>query len=323
MASAIPKLGLAACVLALAAGAAQAQPAPTGAAAVAPPVTVPGSVRPGTIQDRARSFVEAYAAATPKIGQIPRWQDPPCVQVIGLPPDQAAQVKARVEEMARAVGLAAAPAQCATNVEIAFTAQPQQLVDSFIKGRESILGYYSRDPGAKTVTRPIQAWYVTATAGGAGSNAGWAFAFTGVPSQSGGNPTQMSAKVVDRPDSWSPTGCGDSVFTSCLRSQLENVFVVVDVGRAAGRSVGVLSDYVAMLVLSQPRALGGCQPLPSVTDLFVDGCAAGAANGVTAADAAYLTALYQANPEARKEAETTDIAGRMAKMLASSNVVAR
>jgi hypothetical protein len=63
--------------------------------------------------------------------------------------------------------------------------------------------------------------------------------------------------------------------------------------------------------------------LPSVTDLFVDGCAAGAADGVTAADAAYLTALYQANPEARKEAETTDIAGRMAKMLASSNVVAR
>jgi hypothetical protein len=85
-----------------------------------------------------------------------------------------------------------------------------------------------------------------------------------------------------------------------------------------------LSDYVAMVVLSQPRSLDSCQPLPSVTDLFASGCSGRAApDGLTPADAAYLTALYQANPEARKAGEQADIAGRMAKILGPAGVAAR
>jgi hypothetical protein len=60
-----------------------------------------------------------------------------------------------------------------------------------------------------------------------------------------------------------------------------------------------------------------------VTDLLVSGCAGGAPDGLTPADAAYLTALYQANPEARKVNEQSDIADRMAKMLVSSRAGAR
>jgi hypothetical protein len=128
---------------------------------------------------------------------------------------------------------------------------------------------------------------------------------------------------MDRPTVWSPTGCGISALTSCLQSTIVNVFMVVDTSKAQGKSVGVLSDYAAMLVLSQPRALGACQPLPSVTDLFVDGCPGGAPDGLTAADASYLTALYQANPEARAVNEQSDIAGRMTKMLGAPSAVAR
>jgi hypothetical protein len=301
------------CTLSAAATAAVAQPAPTKVA-----------LSTGDVSKQAFDFVQAYAASTPKIDQIPRWQDPLCVQVIGLPDAQAAQVKGRIEEVAKDVGVKAAPAGCAANVQIAFSAQPQRLVDNFVKGREWVLGYYYKDPGARTVTRPIQAWYVTATqTTAAAANQAFAFAYTGVPTQSSGNPTQTADKVVDSPTSWSPTGCGDSTFTSCLRSELMNVFVVVDTAKAQGKNVGVLSDYLAMVVLSQPRSLGACQPLPSVTDLFVDGCPGGAPDGVTAADAAYLTALYQANPEARKVNEQNDIAGRMAKMLTASNGAAR
>lgn len=285
--------------------------------------TAPVALTAGQAQKQAFDFVRAYSASTPKIDQIPRWSDPICAQVIGLPADQAAQVKARIEDVARAVGVTPAPAGCTANVEVAFAAQPQRLVDNFVKGREWVLGFYDRDPKTKVVTRPIQAWYATGTVGGAGGNAGWAFAYTGVPSQSSGNPTQLSAKVLDRPDKWSPTGCGDSTFTSCLQSALVNVFVVVDTSRVEGKSVGVLSDYVAMLALSQPRSLGACQPLPSVTDLFVGGCPGGAPDELTPADAAYLTALYQANPEARKVNEQADIADRMAKMLVPASTAAR
>lgn len=262
-------------------------------AAVAQTAPTKVALSSGDVGKQAFDFVQAYQAAAPKIDQIPRWQDPLCVQVIGLPDAQAAQVKGRIEEVAKDVGLSAAPAGCNANVQIAFTPQPQKLVDNFVKGREWVLGYYYKDPGVKTVTRPIQGWYVTATESRApGANQAFAFAYTGVPSQASGNPTQTANKVLDSPTSWSPTGCGDSTFTSCLRSELVNVFVVVDTVKAQGKSVGVLSDYLAMVVLSQPRALGAaCQPLPSVTDLFVDGCPGGPPGGVTPADAAYLTAL--------------------------------
>jgi len=294
-----------ACAAWLTATAAMAQTAPTG------------------VDKQAFDFVQSYAAATPKIDQVPRWQTPLCVQVIGLPAPQVGQVKARIEEVAKAVGVPVGPAGCSANVEIAFTANPQRLVDNYVKGREWILGFYDKDPGVRKVTQPVQAWYVTATTGGAGPNAGWAFAYTGVPSQSSGNPTQFNPKVLDRPDTWSPTGCGDSTLTSCLKSQLENVFVVVDTKAAADKSAGLLSDYLSMLVLSQPRSLGACQPLPSVANLFVSGCAGPAPDGITPADAAYLTALYQANPEARRVAEQADIAGRMARILAPGGVAAR
>ncbi|MGZ3345657.1 MAG: hypothetical protein ACXU82_13550 [Caulobacteraceae bacterium] len=277
----------------------------------------------GDVEKQAFEFVQAHAASTVKIDQIPRWRAPVCAQVIGLPDDQAAQVKARVEEVAKAVGTGAGPANCKANVQIAFAAQPQRIVDNFAKGREWVLGFHHLDPKVRVVTQPIQAWYATATLGGVGNNTGWAFAYTGVPSQSGGNATQIDPRVLDSPDSWSPTGCGDSTFTSCLQSVFANVFIVVDTSRVQGKSVGVLSDYVAMMALSQPRSIENCHALPSVTDLFSASCAAGAAEGLTAADAAYLTALYQANPEARKLNEQADIAGRMAKMLAPAAGVAR
>src|ERR1700761_5439911 len=109
-----------ACVVLLAASAAvaQAQPASTPVA----PVTALGGV-----DQQAFEFVKAYAQTTPNIEQIPRWRDPICAQVIGLPADQAAQVKARIEDVAKAVGVAAAPAGCAANIEIAFAAQPQRI----------------------------------------------------------------------------------------------------------------------------------------------------------------------------------------------------
>lgn len=308
-----------ACMAWLTASAAMAQTAP----AAAPTRASTPPAASGSLDKQAFGFVQAYQAITPEINQVPRWKDPLCVHVIELPPEQAAQVKGRIEDVAKAVGLTIAPAGCQANVEIAFAPQPQRLVDAFVKNRPWVLGYYYKDPGAKTVTRPIQAWYVTATTGGAGGNAGWTFAYTGVPSQASGNPSQLNEKVMDQPGTWKPTGCGDSTLTSCLRNEIVNVFMVVDTSKAQGKSVGVLSDYAAMLVLSQPRSLGACQALPSVTDLFVEGCSGGAPDGLTAADAAYLTALYQANPEARAVNEQSDISGRMAKMLASPGSVVR
>jgi hypothetical protein len=41
--------------------------------------------------------------------------------------------------------------------------------------------------------------------------------------------------------------------------------------------------------------------------------------GLTASDGAYLTALYASNPEATKQGEEDEIAGRMATLLAKAS----
>lgn len=271
-------------------------------------------------QKQAFGFVQSYAATTAKLGQVARWADPLCVDVTGLAADKAAAIKARVEDVAKAVGLTTGAPGCGHNIEVMFTDQPQKLVDSIAAKQEWFLGYNHRDSRTKIVTQPVQAWYVTMTVGGAGPNAGALFAFGG---QAGyGLPMQTKERVIDDATYWTPTGCGDNHFSSCLKSILGNVLVVVDSTKVQGKSVGLLSDYVAMLALSQPAALDHCNVLPSITDLFVEGCGRAAPQELTPADAAYLTALYTVDPEAKQAGQETAIAGRMAQML-TSTVAAR
>jgi hypothetical protein len=269
------------------------------------------------IERQSQSFVLGYAAsANAEIDQIGRWHDPVCVQVVGLVDAQAAAIKARIEEVAKEVGLPATRPVCAANVEIVFTDQPQAVMDLLAKKREYLLGYYHRHEHdrLKKVTRPIQAWYVTATRGEGGSIAGALFG--------GVSGLQLETDVVDDPENPPPASCGDNPhFTACLKSEFRNVFIVADSKALEGKGSGLLSDYLVMLALSQPKSLDGCNALPSVIDLFAPSACPGrdAPGGLTQADAAYLTALYMSDPEGKKNMEQTDISLRMANILIKAN----
>ena len=309
-----------ACAAWLTATGAMAQAAPS-TTTVAPLTVQAAPASPKVVEKQAKSFVQSFAAPTSKLDQIARWRDPICVVVAGLIPDQGAQVKARVEDVVKAVGGRVRQPGCPANIEIVFTDQPQRLLDNVAAHREEILGYYHRHEtkALKMVTRPIQAWYVTASESGGGNGAaGLAFS----AGSAGSLLQQMHTRVVDDPDNPPPTGCGDSHFSVCMRSAFDNVLVVVDNGRVQGRSLGLVSDYVVMLALSQPRSLDGCNTLPSVIDLFAACPDRDAPDGLTPADAAYLTALYAADPQGNKASEQSDIAGRMAKILISAKAVA-
>jgi hypothetical protein len=304
--------------LALVAGPAFAQPVAgqparlPGPTAVAP-VTVQGAAPPKTVQRQTFDFVQKYAATpNPEIEQITRWRDPVCVQVEGLQDAQAALIKARIADVAKSVGLPAARSSCGANVEILFTDQPQAMMDAVARRREQLLGYYHRHDHdrLKKVTRPIQAWYVTATLGES--------AYPTDP------PRPLEA--VDDPDNLMPIGCGiNHNFTACLRSVLKNVLVVADKKALEGKDAGMLSDYLVMLTLAQPKSLDGCGALPSVIDVLAKSACGGrdAPDGLTASDAAYLTALYKADPEGKKMTAESDIAGRMAKILVQANTPAK
>ncbi len=293
----------------------------TAAVAQTPPA-------PAEAAKQAASFVQSYAAPTARLHQIARWDDPICVQVTGLLPNQAAQVKARIEDVAKALGASLAPAGCAPGIEIVFSEQPQGVLDNVAARRPLMLGYDHRDAKTlKIVTRPIQAWYTTASVGGGGPNAGAVFSSADTPAARGGSAgglrVQTRARVLDDPDNDPPTGCGDSHFSSCLSSVFDNVLVVVDNGRMRGKNLGLVSDYVTMLALSQPRSLDGCNVLPSITDLFAACPGRAAPDGLTPADAAYLTALYETDPEANKAGQQSDIADRMSRMLGATRVPVR
>jgi hypothetical protein len=150
----------------------------------------------------------------------------------------------------------------------------------------------------KKITRPIQAWYVTAASPWAGP------------------------EVLDDPDSYSPIGCDDDPRTlKCgIQTVFKNVLVVADAKALQGQA-GLLSDYLVVLTLSQPRSLDGCNNLASVIDVLAPTACSGRdlPDGLTASDAAYLTALYEAYPYNNKTFEQSDIARRMARILVSAN----
>jgi hypothetical protein len=77
-----------------------------------------------------------------------------------------------------------------------------------------------------------------------------------------------------------------------------------------------MTDYLSLLALSQVKSLDGCAALASIIDRLGKGCGdREPPEGLTAADAAYLTALYVADLEKNKPIEQEEIAGRMTAML--------
>ncbi|MGZ3314097.1 MAG: hypothetical protein ACXU8Q_08015 [Caulobacteraceae bacterium] len=291
-----------------------AQPAPTPVA----PVTVQARLSPAELSKAAYAFVQAYAAPTIKIDHIARWREPICVHVDGVTALEARRLQARVEDVARALGRPLAKPGCAPNIDIKVTSDPQGVLDRIAARAEATLGYYHRSntAGLKRVTRPIQAWYMTATVGGGAPNAGALFANVGR--------SRPEADNIDDPDSPTPNGCGDSRLSgSCLRSVFNNVLIVVDSGRVGERTPGAVSDYVAMLALSQPRSLDGCGILPSVIDAFARCDVRPAPEGLTPADVAYLMSLYETDAEASLSTARFNIAARMTRLLSSADAAAR
>ena len=286
-----------ACALALGASAVLAQTPQTAAAGAAKPggattvspVTVEAAT-PKVIQKQTWSFVEAYAAAAPKLDLIARWHEPICVKVVNLTPEQAAMVQGRVEEVARGVGLPVGKPGCESNIQIVLTSQPQAFVDKVAKADEHALGFHypSQLNKVKTVSHSVQGWYKTATQGGKIGHDGLPFAPLKSPIaaktayEDGGRPNPgnlagetQAPETLDIAENGSPPGCAGSLISDCTRSAFKNVLVVVDVHAVEGKSLGAVADYVAMLALSQVKPADGCSPMPSILDLLAKSACAG------------------------------------------------
>lgn len=236
-------------------------------------------------------FVQLHAQRSQKSGLLVR-QAGICPMAMGLPDAFDAFVVSRIREVAKQAGSAVEEAgKCRANVEVLFAADPQATVTALSEKTDgAILGFhFAHDKGPIIhVTRPIQAWYVTGTRGDPSSPD---HLIAGDGTQDSSHGMKVDTAYGPSPD----TGTGTHIRIK-NGGQIVNVLVVVDQNRLAGREIGPIADYIAMLALSQARSLDGCNALPSILDLMSAGCGARAKpQALTDGDLAYLKALYAAD----------------------------
>jgi hypothetical protein len=236
---------------------------------------------------------------------------------VGLKPDFATFVSQRLRDVAAQVD---APvnkdADCKPNIEIVFTTAPQALADKMRKAHPGFLGYHDNEEQlAKlaTVTRPIQAWYTSAT-----------LDLRGKMEIDSARPT-MGLEIwlpcprapgvcrMDLPYAAAAAVTGSRLGDG-LRSSLYHVIIVAEPGKLVEHEMGALADYIAMLALSQVQTLEQCQNLPSIVNLVPPGCER--QTGLTAADMGYLRGLYHMDAAQMLSGQQNHIAYQMGQALA-------
>ena len=285
--------------------AAGATPSDSAAAEVTalPDVTVTAP-RPPTDPELAGENVAQFVASHSKpavlTGHLARWTTGVCPSSQGLTPAFNDFVVARIRAVAATVGAPAQPAgQCGVNVEVVFSTQPQKVLDQLVKGGHGwLLGFHypHQTKRLATVNHPVQGWYVTATRGCHGDEA---------------------------IDEALPIGGAGSVPNGCLGSRLHDdrsslivaAFIVIDTSKVVGMEIGSISDYLAVLTLTQAQPTESCGGLPSILDLMAPDCGREKATLLTAGDIAYLRALYKADLAQDAAVEKSNIENEMRRQL--------
>jgi len=269
-----------------------------GSGALAQPEKSTESVTVTGTHDRQvlEKFVEGLAAPSRMTGKMARWEDGVCPATIGLAPRFAAYVTQRVRDVARQAG---APVNgksgCKPNIHIVFTTAPQALIDNIKKKQPEFLGYFDNQrqlDKLAAVSRPIQAWYTTATRdlrgnvqvdGAKTAGPGMDITYPCLPPQEG-----ICTLHLSNAHAGSVTGSrlGDG-----MRATLYKVVIAADPTKLLDHEIGSLADYIALLSLTQLSSPDDCQPLASIVNLLAKDCAP--VKALTDNDRAYLKGLYR------------------------------
>jgi hypothetical protein len=287
----------------------QGQAANTNDAATAslPDVTVTAPKPPTEEQlagEAVPHFVESHATPSTVIHQLTRWRTGICPRTLGLSEATDQFVRARMRAIATAVG---APwdesPKCKPNVDIVFTGEPQKVLDVILKQDSQRLGFHypQQEKRLATFTLPIQGWYVTSTRNWAG------YEMIDDPAPLG----VFQGKIRHQEASKVPPGEPGSRLTNLRSSQVVLALIVVDGYKAMEMNLKSLTDYLAMLTLSQATPSDTCSQLPTIMDLMSTQCAGEKPLEITAGDLAFLRAFYKADLETPIELEQSNIENAM------------
>lgn len=240
-----------------------------------------------TLTRAARKFAQSHESLNPRSAQISHWVTPVCPVTRGLEPRYDEYVSHRILTVAHEVGAPSSTAKhCRANVWIVFTRDPQAQLDRVARKWPTLLGYTTGSlKKLATVRFPIQAWYVTGTAGALDQTAQLDSAFDVIVNNEGRYPSRFKDVV----------------------SRIGFVLVVVNPAKVADYSLDTISDYLAMVVLTR-TSLNGCNVFPSIIDLLSPDCGSRERPKLlTEADKAFLKAMYSAEFGMRVNIEQGEI----------------
>lgn len=254
------------------------------------------------LRDMVDKFAKAFITSTKLTGKIARWESAVCPSVVGQKPEFARFITQRVQAVAAAAGAPVnASATCTPNIQIIFTTTPQALLDQVRKDDPDYLGYATTSEEREklaAMTRPVQAWYTTETIDldgvhrmDSGRKLGNGIAMSNFSAFSLPSSKGVNRDPIELPYATYARVTGNHI-NDGARTGLNHVIIVIDSTKLAGQKIVPLSDYIAMLALTQLNSLDACQELPSIVNLMAANCDRGI-EGMTASDLAYLQGLYR------------------------------
>jgi hypothetical protein len=296
-------------------------PAPAGTKApardadVLPQIAITAHRR--NLERRLRAFI---AAATPRdyADSLVRWNEPICPVVIGPPPRQTTRILAHLLQIAAAAGVSIKQQPCQANLYVVATPYPKRLLAAWAK-RDHLLfagGARQSIDALLETHRPVRVWYNTIAAPPPpGAVNPELYSETPAPTSPpagfapAGGPTAAPGvtAAVDAAERYSLLNFGEvQSFTS--------VIVVVDTRSAAGFNLDQLSDYIAMVGLSQINPDSDYGGAPTILSMFApspNGAPRSAPTSMTGWDRDYLKALYATRQASREQ--RLEIADMMAR----------
>jgi hypothetical protein len=241
---------------------------------------------------RARAVPYVREVLAPAMGsEVARWQAPLCAEVLNADPRVTDYMVRRLSEVGAEVGLRTDPPGCQPNVLIIMADDGPAMAREMVSTRREafVTGASGTDRGPRQLeafqTRPdpVRWWHLSLPVD----------SFTGRPTVR--LPGQPAANVdVDILHPSDTRSYGRSVMGSLQgntdRYDLQQVVIIVDVAAAAGTDLVALTDYVALVALSQIDPEAETAGYSTILNLFDP--AAAPAPFLTDWDWAFLAGLY-------------------------------
>jgi len=206
-----------------------------------------------------------------------RWNTPICFFAAGWGAEELLSVLTRLAQISAAAGAPLAGKACTPNFVVVSTAEPDHVINAWSAKNKRLFGNASalqiRHFLDSNRSRPVRIWRNIDIGRVATTRFGHF-----VPSNSHADPSPFAGN--------SPLG-----FLS--------VFEIIDAGRTAGIDMRQLTDYVAMMGLSNIDIDADVGDAPSILQLFSP--ARSFALRLSDWDTAFLTALYQTDQSSRSQ----------------------